>query len=78
VLQIVLQALEGGASQSEIVNQLNNAGIPSSTGETWTMDAYKSVLKRIRQKKGPYYLAILELCFKGEMHPAQFKPLFPL
>lgn len=75
VLLVLIDGLTAGHRQITIANTLNDAGILSSTGEDWSTDMVKSVLKRLRQKTGPHYKAMLELCFSGSMNQEQCKPL---
>jgi hypothetical protein len=75
VLQVLLAGLTACQRQNAIAQTLNDAGIPAATGTRWTVESVKAVLKRLRQRQGPHYHALLQICFDGAMTPAQARPL---
>ncbi len=75
VLLALRPALVAGRCHASIAATLNEAQIPSATGGTWTAQAVTSVLKKLRNKTGPLYRAMLELCFQGSMSPGLCRPL---
>lgn len=74
-LVVLLSGLHANHRQAVIADMLTNSGLPSVTGNPWTVDAVKGVLKRLRQRKGPFYVAMLQACFDGQMTPQQCRPL---
>jgi hypothetical protein len=75
VLLVLISGLVAGVTHAALAQMLNDAHVSSATGVTWTTQAVKSVLKKLRLKTGPNYHAMLELCFSGSMSPAQCRPL---
>lgn len=78
VLLVLLSGLHANHRQAVIATMLDNAGVPSATGGPWTEEAVKALRKRLRNRVGPAYVAMLQLVFDRELTREQVAPLFTL
>lgn len=67
VLRVIVPAVVAGHSQSVIRALLEASGLKSPTNGDWTPASVAGILSRIRERKGPFYHAVLEAFFVGDI-----------
>jgi site-specific DNA recombinase len=51
VLEDIMRMADEGYALNAIARELNNAGIPSKTGKTWSHNAVKKIIARMRSRR---------------------------
>jgi len=71
ILDTIVHGLVAGWPLQTIRAALHGAELTSPTGGEWTEAALSGVLARMRQRKGPVYIALLEMHLEGRVSTYQ-------
>jgi hypothetical protein len=63
---VVIHGHKTGQTGRQIVQALQATGLPSPTGNPWTLDGYKSLLARIRSQAGNTFVGLLRGLLAGD------------